>query len=59
MLEEWARRTGYRRIWFDHRVVDLGEEPPGWAQATVTCPTCGAGWDDGIMEFWISVFEDG
>lgn len=58
-LEQWARCTGYRRIWFEDRVVDLGAEPPASCTACVRCPTCGAGWDDGIPEFWTSVRDDG
>lgn len=58
-LEVWARWTGYRRIWFDDRVVDLGIDPPAVLTAAVACPTCGARWDDGIPEFWASVRDEG
>lgn len=59
VLEEWARLTGYRRVWFNDRVIDLGSDPPVPVTAAVICPTCGARWDDGIPEFWACVREEG
>jgi len=59
VLEDWARQTGYRRIWFDDRVVDLGVDAESPQTASVICSTCGAGWDDSIPEFWTTVRDDG
>jgi hypothetical protein len=59
VLERWARLAGYRRIWFDDRLADLGAEPPDLPTASVTCTTCGAGWDDGKPEFWKHVRQAG
>jgi hypothetical protein len=59
VLEEWARWTGYRRIWFEDRMVDLGEQAPAPQTASAICPTCGASWDDSIPEFWASVRDNG
>ena len=58
-LLRWAGRVGYRRVWPAGRVVDLAGVLPclGWAE--VTCPTCGARWEDGSIEFWEAVRRDG
>jgi hypothetical protein len=59
VLAGWAHLAGYRRIWFDDRMVDLGAEPRDLPTATVTCSTCGARWDDGKPEFWKNVRQAG
>ncbi len=58
-LLRWAEIVGYRRVWLPGRVVDLGDALTtlGWAQ--VTCPACGARWEDGTVEFWEAVRRDG
>jgi hypothetical protein len=59
VLEGWASLAGYRRIWFDDRMVDLGADPRDLPTAGVTCTTCGARWDDGKPEFWKHVRQAG
>lgn len=58
-LLRWAERVGHRRVWLPTRVVDLGGVPPDLGWASVTCPTCGAFWEDGTVEFWEAVRRDG
>ena len=58
LLLVWAARVGYRRVWLPDRAVDLDVLAEcGWA--AVTCPTCGALWEDGGPDFWESVRGDG
>jgi transposase len=58
-LLRWAARVGYRRVWLPGRVVDLAHVLPFLGWAAVTCPTCGARWEDGSIEFWEAVRRDG
>ena len=58
-LLEWAARVGWRRVWLDDRVVDLGEQPAVIGRARVRCPTCGTRWEDERPEFWDHVRGDG
>ena len=58
-LLEWATRVGWRRVWLDDRVVDLGEQPAVIGRARVRCPTCGMRWEDERPEFWAHVRGDG
>ena len=58
-LLEWAARVGWRRVWLDDRVVDLGEQPAVIGRARVRCPTCGMRWEDERPEFWDHVRGDG
>jgi hypothetical protein len=58
-LLRWAARVGHRRVWLPARVVDLAEVLPDLGWASVTCPTCGALWEDGTVDFWEAVRRDG
>ncbi len=54
-LVAWAEVTGYRRVWLPDRIVDLADAVAAVGRARVTCPTCGARWEDGTVEFWEGV----
>jgi hypothetical protein len=58
-LLRWAERVGHRRVWLPARVVDLGDGLPDLGWASVTCPACGAFWEDGTGDFWEAVRRDG
>jgi hypothetical protein len=55
----WAPAVGYRRVWLPSRVVTFGDPAPPLGCAAVTCPTCGATWEDGSAGFWERVRSDG
>jgi hypothetical protein len=57
-IVDWAKRTGYRRVWLSERVVDLDGGVPV-ASAEVKCPTCGERWSDDSPEFWLTVQRSG
>ena len=60
VIEEWARLTGYSRVWFPDRVLDLTVEgPPPLPTVEATCPTCWATWADEDAEFWQIVRTSG
>lgn len=47
----WAGRVGYHRVWLPDGVVELDTlADAGWA--SVTCPACGARWEDGGPALW-------
>ncbi len=55
VLIGWARDVGYRRLWMDDRVIELEPDPERLQEASVSCPTCRAGWSDATPEFWLTV----
>ena len=54
----WAARTGYRRLWLPDRVANV-EAIAEAGCASVTCPSCGAVWEDEGPVFWERVRRDG
>ena len=54
----WAARTGYRRLWLPDRVANV-EAIAEAGRARVTCPSCGAVWEDEGPVFWEGVRRDG
>jgi len=57
-LVAWAGRVGYHRVWLPDGVVELDAlADVRWA--SVTCPACGARWEDGGPAFWEMVRGDG
>ena len=59
VLLEWARALGYGRVWLPGRVVAFEDPLPPIGNASVRCPTCGAHWQDGGVDFWQYVLERG
>jgi hypothetical protein len=58
-LLRWAALAGYRRVWLPARVVDFEGHLAQVAAAAVDCPTCGAHWRDGSVDFWERVRATG
>ncbi|RKQ90900.1 hypothetical protein C8N24_0715 [Solirubrobacter pauli] len=58
-LLEWAQALGYHRVWLPGRVVTLELLPVPLGGASVDCPTCGAHWQDGGVDFWAQVLDRG
>jgi hypothetical protein len=56
---QWALAVGYGRMWLPRRVVVFDGAPTHLATAMVHCPTCGATWSDGSVDFWHGVREAG
>ena len=52
LLERWADRVGYTRLWLPDRVVELQQDLFNGGRAEVTCPTCALRWDDESPNFW-------
>jgi hypothetical protein len=59
VLLDWARRTGYRRVWLADRLVTLDGAASEVGVAEVKCPTCGERWRDGTPDFWLTVKQAG
>jgi hypothetical protein len=57
-LATWAGATGYRRLWLPDDLIELGDVLVV-GHAAVTCPTCGARWEDGTTDFWLHVRAGG
>jgi len=58
-LLAWAQTVGYERVWLPGRVVALDAGQTELGAASVSCPTCGAGWHDEGVEFWRFVLGRG
>jgi hypothetical protein len=59
VITEWARATGYRRIWFSDSVVEVGSDPAPIGLATTKCTSCRARFREGSPEFWLGVRDTG
>jgi hypothetical protein len=58
ILTRWARAVGYDRLWLPDRLVAFESGRP-LGSAKVTCPTCGATWEDAGADFWRTVRSSG
>jgi hypothetical protein len=54
-LLAWARLVGYRRVWVPGGVALYAQVLAPLGRAGVTCPTCGARWEDEDLTFWEGV----
>jgi hypothetical protein len=59
VLCTWARRVGYRRMWFPDRVVTLDGPSEIVSSAEVRCRVCGSRWHDSTPDFWEIVRNQG
>lgn len=58
LLLRWAATTGYRRVWFSDRLVEVDQLPP-LGQASTACNACGAAWAEQGADFWHMVLDCG
>lgn len=55
----WAASTGYKRVWFQERIVEINDHPNDKARARAVCPICGHIRMETGAGFWHQVFERG
>lgn len=57
LIMNWARLTGYRRLWLEPEIVEFEALADPAQQAAVSCAWCGSRWCGRGQDFWATVWE--